>query len=275
MFKGLWFWSGDIDDAIGLAQQMGANTMVLKAAYHDPAYTGPLKYRADFAANAQKCGQAGLLVAAEVFSIPRTCREEGQLLRRAVLGGGALSVVLNAEPPHEADSGDGVQRFLEAFSGAAPLFAATDFRGDRLARPYHVELAKAVAGWMPMVYPHAFYPDRPFGDLQRAFDDVYWQWRELGPRLPEPGRSAPLYPVIQAYDRRDYEETVGQVVLAWRWGAAGTSIYASHDVNPRAKWGVRDGWELVAVATERAALTPAHKIRLAEAARVAVLTALG
>ena len=274
MFKGLWYWTGDIDAAIRLALEMGANTMILKAAYHDPAYRGPVRYRADFASNALKCRQAGLLVAAEVYSIPRTCREEAQILREAIAEG-AASAIVNAEAPHEDDDGSGVRRLIDAFDDAAPLFACTDFRGDRLRLPYHVELAKVVTGWMPMIYPYAFYRSDPFGDLQRAFDDVYWRWRDLGPRLPQPGRGAPLYPVLQAYDGLDYEETLGQAVLAWRWGAAGTSVYASHDVNERAKWGVRDGWDVVERANAPARLTPGEKVRLADAARDAVLAALG
>ena len=242
MLKGLWYWTGDIGAAIRLALDIGANTMILKAAYHDPVFTGPLKLRQDFPRNAAKCRAAGLLVAAEVFSLPRTADQEGRALAAAVRAHGAASAVVNAETPHEDDDGSGVARLVHAFGAAAPLFACTDFRGDRLTRPYHAQLAKHVAGWLPMCYPRSFYPDQPFGDLQRAFDDVYWRWNQLGPALPRPGRDAPTMPVIQAYGGLDYEEAAGQLLLGWRWGAAGASVYASHDVNDRAKWGVRDAW---------------------------------
>jgi hypothetical protein len=101
-------------------------------------------------------------VAAEVYSIPSTAVQEGRILRRAVLEEGALSAVLNCEAPHEEDAGDGVRRLLDAFAGAAPVHAATDFRGGRLSRPYHLALAEAVASWHPMVYPTAFYPSVVF-----------------------------------------------------------------------------------------------------------------
>src|SRR3990172_8158934 len=124
MLKGLWYWTGDIGAAIRLALDIGANTMILKAAYHDPVFTGPLKLRQDFPRNAAKCRAAALLVAAEVFSLPRTADKEGRALAAAVRDHGAASAVVNAETPHEDDDGSGVARPGDALGGAAPPLAA-------------------------------------------------------------------------------------------------------------------------------------------------------
>jgi hypothetical protein len=251
MLRAVWYWTGDIDAAITAAKGMVANTMILKCGYQDPIYFTNLKRRADFIANARKVRDSGLLLAAELYDIPGAWSAEADCLRWAV-DNGAQSIVLNMEGPYEAEpSGANVDRLLGRFNNYAPVWACTDFRGDNLALPFHKTLAKYVAGWMPMIYPKTFFPNTPFGDIQRAFDSAYWSWMRLKDGLPLPGRTAPVLPAIQAYDGMDWEEMVGQIVLAWRWTLVlsqaihGTSIYASQDINIRAWWGTKDGWDVV------------------------------
>lgn len=261
MLKALWHWTGDIDAAITAAKGMGANVFILKAGYQDPIYSTNLKRRADFIANARKVRDAGLLLAAELYNIPGAWLAEADCLKWAT-DNGASSVVLNMEGPYEAEgSGANVRRLCDRLrsSGVNWIWACTDFRGERLSLPFHRALSEYVAGWMPMIYPKAFYPDTSFGDLQKAFDSAYHSWQRLKSGLAMPGRTRPVLPAIQAYDGMDWEEMVGQIVLAWRWARNdgqifdGTSIYASHDINPRAWWGVKDGWDVV----ERAIAVPA------------------
>jgi hypothetical protein len=242
---------------IALTKDIGGNTIILKAAYQEPIYSNNLVRRADFPVSAHKIRQAGLFLAAEIYCMPSCALAEADALRWAVQEHGAASVALNMEGPYEAEpNGNNVKQLIERFGGLAPIYASTDFRGNRLSLPYHKELAKYVAGWLVMIYPKAFYPNTPFGDLQMAFDDAYWRWQKLGPTLPEPGRSAPILPAIQTYGRMDYEEIIGQIILAWRWTTVlgqkihGTSLYAAHDCNDRAKWGARDAWEIVDLALQ-------------------------
>lgn len=282
MLKAVWHWTGDVDKAIADAKGMGANTMIFKAGFQDPLYSTNLKYRLDFPSNAQKARAAGLLVAAELYDIPGAWQKEADTLIWA-LQNGAQSVVLNMEGPYEAEqSGDNVRNLCNRLrtGGADWIWACTDFRGDRLALPFHKALSEYVSGWFPMIYPKAFYPNDPFGDIQKAFDSTYHSWQRLKSGLAAPGRSRPVFPAIQAYGGMDWEEMVGQIVLAWRWAlndgqtAHGTSIYASHDINSRAWWGVKDGWD---VAERALALPPMPKDPrgAAEAAKGAVLAYYG
>ena len=257
ILRGIWHWTGPIEQAIKIAKDAGGNTIISKAAYQEPIYSDNLVRRGDFPANARKVRDAGLLLAAEVYCMPGSALAEADALRWAVQEHGAASIVLNMEGPYEAEpNGNNVKRLVERFGGLVPIYASTDFRGNRLSLSYHKELAKYVAGWLVMIYPKAFYPNTPFGDLQMAFDDAYWRWQKLGPALPEPGRNAPLLPAIQTYGRMDYEEVAGQIILAWKWTTIlgqkvhGTSLYAAHDCNDRAKWGARDAWEIVDLALQ-------------------------
>lgn len=276
MLRAVWYWTGDVDRAIADAKGMGANTIILKAGYQDPLYSTNLKYRGDFVSNAQKARAAGLLVAAELYDIPGAWEKEADCLKWAV-DNGALSVVLNMEGPYEAEpTGDRVRSLCDRLrsKGVSQIWACTDFRGERLSLPYHKALSEYVTGWMPMIYPKTFYPDTPFGDLQKAFDSAFHSWQRFQGGLAPAGRVKPILPAVQAYDGMDWEEMVGQIVLSWRWalitgqGVHGTSIYASQDINPRAWWGTKDGWDVVERAITSAP-APKDPRGAAEAASVA------
>lgn len=271
MFKAVWVWNlqtKPIEAVIEQAQAMQANALIVKAGYHQPAYSNNFFRRADFPHNAKKVRDAGLSLFAEVFNMPGTWQQEADCLRWTVLDHGATSVVLNVETPYETTDGRTLTLLAQRFNLPTPVWASTDFRGNRLAAPYHKRLSDFVTGWMPMIYPRAFYPDSPFGDIQRAFDGTYHRWNALRGGLAEPGRNAHIFPTIQTYGQLDYEEVLGQIVLAHRWAVGlgqkfnGTSLYASHDINSRAQWGAHDGWLLVEQAT--AAQRPPQRISAGE-----------
>ena len=211
--RAVWHWNESalpIDKVIDLTKETGGNAIILKAGYQAPAYSANFHRRNDFPASAKKVKDAGLMLLAEVFCVPGSWEAEASCLRWAVREHKACAVVLNMEGPYEAETdGDNARNLLRNLGSLAPVWACTDFRGDRLALPYHRVLVAHVEGLMPMIYPRAFRPDTPFGDIQRAFDDAYGRWDALGTEFPR-GPTLPILPAIQSYDGMDYRRWSGR-----------------------------------------------------------------
>jgi len=127
---------------------------------------------------------------------------EGQRLANAV-DVGAVAAVINAEEGGDEQSGghwerdtDGsaMRRLIAAFRIRHPtveLYASVDTRGNRLSLPYQRVLAQHIAGWLPMIYPLAFYPDRLPGFIAHAFEQSL-DGKDFG--------GIPVLPTIQTYD---------------------------------------------------------------------------
>jgi len=184
----------------------------------------------------------GLKLGAEIYAYGYKPEEEGAVLARALHEGADFAVV-NAEVEWEHHGQGGfflAQRLADAFYDDAidipepgpKLYLCSDTRGSRWTMPYMEGFRnQGIAGYMRMVYPQAFYPNRHRGYIQQTFDACFQG--KFQTALPE-------YPVIQAYDGMDYQDMLGQIVLAWRWGCEGVGIYVSHDINGNAYWGIRD-----------------------------------
>ena len=277
MLRGLWYYKGDFSAALDMATgadtfgpRLSANVLFLKVAYHPdyPACNVAPVYIPDTRERIRAAHARGLLVCAEAYIVPRWAKAGGQLLALAV-SEGADSALINAEAEWEGQAGDHAEQLVRAYraSTSKPLHLCSDFRGDRLLMPYHQTFWRYIDGAHPMVYHRAFYGE-PYGDLQRAFDAVFFQaFLKYKDRMP---RSVPIYPVIQGYGSVDWEETLGAVILAHMFGE-GSSVYVAHDLGKRAELGVRDGWIIVeSLRGERGHLTPEQKERILAAVREAL-----
>jgi len=182
----------------------------------------------------------GFKLGAEIYAYGRKPEAEGQVLARACREGADFAVV-NAEVEWEGttytagrvQSYENAIRLVRAFRDAKPagrIYACVDTRGSRPEQPYQKGFVRAgIDGWMPMVYPEAFYPDHSFGFIQRTFDECF---KTL--------HSAPYYPVIQMYGGMDYQDTLAQIILCWRYACEGVGLYVAHNSTARGRYGVSD-----------------------------------
>lgn len=175
----------------------------------------------------------GLKLGAEAYQYGYRPEAEGGVLARACADGADFAVC-NAEKEFEQQDASVAVRLVEAYRAycGKPFHLCVDTRKGRCDLPYQRGFRVAgIDGHMPMVYPDAFYPNRQHGWIQNAFDNAMY---------PASYYDLPTYPVIQAYGHMDYQDTMAQLVLAQRWKATGVGIYAAHDINVRAWWGIKD-----------------------------------
>lgn len=144
--------------------------------------------------------------AVERYVLPTQPLEEARLLANGIDNGAAFAVI-NAE--HEWESpgaGDAMRTLLNELRRIHPraeLYASVDTRSGRNALPYQRALAEHVTGWMPMIYPLAFYPNRHPAYVRLAFADALDQGQAFG--------SKPILPTIQTYDNIGPDAVAAQV----------------------------------------------------------------
>lgn len=242
--KALWAYLYPTEDKlkqqIGLAKWLGCDAMICKCGNGATFYDYQSSSHIPWVHTSRLVRTAGLKLGAEIYAYGHKPYAEGSVLARAIHEGASFAVV-NAEHEFERASYEETRKLVNAFAlqtldplsdldePRPNLYVCSDVRLDRLTYPYmRAFQAGGVAGFMPMAYPLEYRPSKPLGFVQEAFNDVM----ERCPR--------PAYPVIQAHYRTDYHEALAQIVLAWRWGAEGVSIYVGHDITGHAAWGLRD-----------------------------------
>jgi len=145
--------------------------------------------------------RAGLPWGTERYVYPHQAQLEGNRLADAVDAGAVLAVI-NAEKEWEALDAAPMELLIATFRARHPtteLYASVDTRGNRLTLPYQRVLAQHVAGWLPMIYPFAFYGRDGEGNritpppdfVARAFAACI-DGHDFG--------GIPVYPTIQLYD---------------------------------------------------------------------------
>lgn len=177
-----WNQYGDLDLAEGVARAQraqGLRFVIVK-------YGMPQAERA--------LASAGVYWATEAYVYPDAPQLWGQRLGQAAEAGAAFAVI-NAEKEWEREGEASMEALIRAFrrtAGPEPeLYASVDTRGSRMGLPYQRVLARHVAGWMPMIYPLAFYPSRPPHWVAQAFRDAL-DGKDFGGKL--------VMPTIQTYD---------------------------------------------------------------------------
>jgi hypothetical protein len=162
--------------------------------------------------------RGGVAVATERYVYPGQPEVEARRLAEDVAAGARFAVI-NAEAEWERVGPEPMRHLIAEFRRLQPqteLYASVDTRGGRMALPYQRELAEHVAGWMPMVYPAAFYPGRPPGFIERAFRDAL-DGKDFGGK--------PVLPAVQTYDGIGANAVAAQLAEARRRGLAGYQAY--------------------------------------------------
>lgn len=189
LLDGKWAWAWN-------EPQIGEDEVVRRAV--DAGLAGVLlKIDNNFLGMLRNARDRGLLVIAELYGYPASAREHAETLSWAI-DQGASGACLNAESPWETVGGAAetfCRRFRE-LKPDAPLFAATDFRLERLRADYHIELSRYVDGFVPMIYPSLFRPSQPPGYIEQAWQDVMECWSTKSERL---ARRPPVFPAVQCF----------------------------------------------------------------------------
>ncbi len=141
--------------------------------------------------------QAGIRVGVDVYAYPQHAIRDADLLVQGIQRGAEFAVV-NAEAEWEQpDSGEQMRQLCERFRISTigmrevpELYASVDTRGGRMLMPYQQVLYRYITGWMPMIYPKAFYPHEPVGYVHQAFMDCIEGKDFVG---------KPVLPTIQTY----------------------------------------------------------------------------
>lgn len=142
---------------------------------------------------------AGVPVAIERYVYPSQPVREAERLSEGIARGAEFAVI-NAEVEWEragAAGGIAMRLLIDTFKGLQPgveFYASVDTRAGRTSQPYQQVLGAACTGWMPMIYPKAFFfpPFRPESHVPRSFT------RSLDDGQDFQGK--PVYPTIQTYD---------------------------------------------------------------------------
>lgn len=141
---------------------------------------------------ADKFAGAGIPWATERYTYPDQPRREAEYLASDIVRGAQFAVI-NAEKEWENLPAAPMERLIARFRELQPhaeLYASVDTRGNRTNLPYQRVLGEHIAGWMPMIYPLAFYPHRPEGYVASAFRDCLEGKSFQG---------KPVLPTIQTY----------------------------------------------------------------------------
>ena len=233
MKKGLWMWQyqdGGASAAIEACKEASCDAIIGKCGYQGTYYGNV--YR-DLVAQGHA---ANLQVGAEIYSYPDTVGVDSYVLNQALIAG-ADFLVIDAEEEWESAPADDMIVLCAEIQRSKPIYGCTDFRGNRITLPYHIILNRYVVGWMPMIYPQAFYPDRHAGYIAEAVNDSLALYRYLTTIAPA---TKILAPVIQAYGGMNYAEVAQQIALSYEYGAHAFSVYVAHDFNPYARQSVHD-----------------------------------
>lgn len=138
--------------------------------------------------------KAGIRVGVEVYTKPMSNATDADALVEGIRRGAEFAVV-NAEVKWEQpESGEQIRQLCNrvmAHSDSIELYASVDTRGRRMSMPYQQVLSQFITGWMPMIYPKAFYPAMPAGFVWAAFRDCL-DYKDFAGK--------PVLPTIQTYD---------------------------------------------------------------------------
>lgn len=142
---------------------------------------------------------AGVPVAIERYVYPSQPLVEAQRLSEGIARGAQFAVI-NAEVEWEQAGeagGNAMQTLITRFISLQPgveFYASVDTRAGRTQQPYQQILGAACTGWMPMIYPKAFFfsPFQPVTHVPRSFQ------RSLDDGQDFQGK--PVFPTIQTYD---------------------------------------------------------------------------
>lgn len=142
---------------------------------------------------------AGVPVAIERYVYPSQPIREAEKLAEGIARGAEFAVI-NAEVEWEraGDAGGTAMttliQELHRLSGNVEIYASVDTRADRWSRPYQQILGAECTGWMPMIYPKAFFfpPFRPEVHVASAFQKSLDDGQDF--------QGKPVYPTIQTYD---------------------------------------------------------------------------
>ena len=186
---GLWSWwnqygSVRLADCVRRARQMeGQGGVIVKANYWT-------------AFNAFK--NAGIRVAVERYTYPDQPLVEAGYLADGIRRGAEFAVV-NAEIEWENAGNTGgvamtqLLNELERLAPGTEVYASVDTRGNRMSMPYQNVLRGRCTGWMPMIYPKAFFfpPFQPTRHVTAAYRNSL-DVRNFGGLL--------VFPTMQVYD---------------------------------------------------------------------------
>lgn len=93
--------------------------------------------------------------------------------------------------------------------------------------PYQQELYRYIKGWMPMIYPKAFYPPMPTGSVLAAFRNCLDN-KDFGGK--------PVLPTIQTYDGIGVAAVTRQIALCYARGLSYQAYTIGHATD--AEWAV-------------------------------------
>lgn len=173
---------------------------------------------------------AGIGWGTERYVYPSQPISEATMLANAV-DAGAKFVVINAEVEWEYTTGEPMAQLIYALRHRhphIPIYACTDTRGNRLSLPYQQVLAEHCQGWMPMVYPKAFYPAMTDSSVGWAFRDSL---------TPLALTDIPIFPAIQTYDNIGPDAVREQVEYCELMECSGYSAYTIEHAT-EAEWEV-------------------------------------
>lgn len=163
---------------------------------------------------------AGAAVAVEAYVLPHRPLDDAALLAEGIRRGAQFAVI-NAEEPWEHTDGVAMRALLGRLLNLAPgtqTYACIDSRAHRTTKPYAQHLIANSTAVMPMIYPLAFYPNRPDGYVGRAFADALDR---------ADFQNKPVLPVIQGFGAIPPGTIHEQLADVLRRGLHGCSLYTA------------------------------------------------
>lgn len=167
---------------------------------------------------------AGVPVAVERYSYPSQPILEARKLAEGIARGAEFAVC-NAEIEWEragAAGGTAMTALIDEFERLAPgveLYASVDTRMERTKLAYQQVMGDRCTGWMPMIYPKAFFfpPFQPALHVPRAFTNSL----DVGQDF----QGKPVFPTMQTYDDVGEFAVRLQVSESMRRDLPGTQAY--------------------------------------------------
>ena len=167
---------------------------------------------------------AGVPVGIERDVYPSQPVREAERLSEGIARGAEFAVI-NAEVEWERAGeagGNAMQTLINTFRGLQPgveFYASVDTRAGRTSQPYQRVLGAVCTGWMPMIYPKAFFfpPFRPVIHVPRSFTRSLDEGQDF--------QGKPVYPTIQTYDGVGEFAVRSQIAEVERRGLPGLQSY--------------------------------------------------
>ncbi len=142
---------------------------------------------------------AGISVGVERYTYPSQPKKEAGYLAEGIRRG-AKFVVINAEIEWERAGQAGGRAMaellneLERLVPGTEVYASVDTRGQRTHMSYQQVLGRVITGWMPMIYPKAFFPNGWTGHdwINQSFINCLETGQDF--------QGKPVLPTLQTYD---------------------------------------------------------------------------